>query len=159
MDIRVEDRPKAQAKTSWKAPPCALIIFGAGGDLTKRLLMPAIYNLARQSCFLRGSLSLPSTARLNRSKRFVNIWPKGSEISSRIRLPGQQPNRSTSGLGNSSSAASSISPATQPSLILTLGSMISTKELSSSTTPLVILSFTLPSHPNCLAPSSNSWAP
>src|ERR1700731_1779466 len=48
MDIRVEDRPKAQAKTSRKAPPCALIIFGAGGDLTKRLLMPAIYNLAKE---------------------------------------------------------------------------------------------------------------
>ena len=30
-----------------KAPPCTLVIFGAGGDLTKRLLMPAMYNLAR----------------------------------------------------------------------------------------------------------------
>ncbi len=45
----VEDRtnrslaqPRAQ-----KAPPCTLVIFGAGGDLTKRLLMPAIYNLAK----------------------------------------------------------------------------------------------------------------
>jgi glucose-6-phosphate 1-dehydrogenase len=28
------------------APSCALVIFGAGGDLTKRLLMPALYNLA-----------------------------------------------------------------------------------------------------------------
>ena len=28
------------------APACALVIFGAGGDLTKRLLMPALYNLA-----------------------------------------------------------------------------------------------------------------
>jgi glucose-6-phosphate 1-dehydrogenase len=28
------------------APPCALVIFGAGGDLTQRLLMPAVYNLA-----------------------------------------------------------------------------------------------------------------
>jgi glucose-6-phosphate 1-dehydrogenase len=27
------------------APPCTLVIFGAGGDLTKRLLMPALYNL------------------------------------------------------------------------------------------------------------------
>jgi glucose-6-phosphate 1-dehydrogenase len=27
-------------------PPCTLVIFGAGGDLTKRLLMPSIYNLA-----------------------------------------------------------------------------------------------------------------
>ena len=44
MDVRGENRqPSAQ-----KAPPCTLVIFGAGGDLTKRLLMPAIYNLARE---------------------------------------------------------------------------------------------------------------
>ena len=29
------------------APPCAMVIFGAGGDLTKRKLIPALYNLAR----------------------------------------------------------------------------------------------------------------
>ena len=29
------------------APPCTLVIFGASGDLTHRLLMPALYNLAR----------------------------------------------------------------------------------------------------------------
>jgi glucose-6-phosphate 1-dehydrogenase len=29
------------------APPCALVIFGTSGDLTKRLLMPAIYNLSK----------------------------------------------------------------------------------------------------------------
>ena len=28
------------------APPCTLVIFGAMGDLTKRLLMPSLYNLA-----------------------------------------------------------------------------------------------------------------
>src|ERR1700761_889078 len=28
------------------APPCILVIFGARGDLTKRLLIPSIYNLA-----------------------------------------------------------------------------------------------------------------
>jgi len=28
------------------APPCALVIFGATGDLTKRKLLPALYNLA-----------------------------------------------------------------------------------------------------------------
>jgi glucose-6-phosphate 1-dehydrogenase len=28
------------------AEPCAFVIFGAGGDLTKRLLVPALYNLA-----------------------------------------------------------------------------------------------------------------
>jgi len=35
----VTDRPAG------KAPPCTMVIFGAAGDLTKRLLMPAIYNL------------------------------------------------------------------------------------------------------------------
>ena len=32
-----------------KEPPpnCAIVIFGANGDLTKRLIMPALYNLAR----------------------------------------------------------------------------------------------------------------
>ncbi|MDP3001298.1 MAG: glucose-6-phosphate dehydrogenase [Bryobacterales bacterium] len=30
------------------AGPCALIIFGAAGDLTRRLLLPSLYNLARE---------------------------------------------------------------------------------------------------------------
>jgi glucose-6-phosphate 1-dehydrogenase len=29
------------------APPCTVVIFGASGDLTHRLLLPALYNLAR----------------------------------------------------------------------------------------------------------------
>ena len=34
---------------SHKEPPpdCAIVIFGANGDLTKRLIIPALYNLAR----------------------------------------------------------------------------------------------------------------
>jgi glucose-6-phosphate 1-dehydrogenase len=37
------------SKLSHKAPPpsCAIVIFGANGDLTKRLIIPALYNLAR----------------------------------------------------------------------------------------------------------------
>ena len=38
----------AQSSQSKPAPPCTLVIFGAGGDLTKRLLMPSLYNLAQQ---------------------------------------------------------------------------------------------------------------
>jgi glucose-6-phosphate 1-dehydrogenase len=37
----------AAARRAAQAPPCTLVIFGAGGDLTRRLLMPAIYNLAK----------------------------------------------------------------------------------------------------------------
>src|SRR6476660_4599327 len=29
------------------ADPCVMVIFGASGDLTKRLVVPALYNLAR----------------------------------------------------------------------------------------------------------------
>src|SRR6202522_4458901 len=29
------------------APPCAMVIFGAAGDLTKRLVVPALYNLVQ----------------------------------------------------------------------------------------------------------------
>ena len=36
--------PRRQAKP---ADPCAMVIFGASGDLTKRLVMPALYNLSR----------------------------------------------------------------------------------------------------------------
>jgi glucose-6-phosphate 1-dehydrogenase len=28
-------------------PPCAMVIFGAGGDLTNRLVVPALYNLTK----------------------------------------------------------------------------------------------------------------
>ena len=38
-------RSDAKAGTPAVAPPCAMVIFGAGGDLTKRLVVPALYNL------------------------------------------------------------------------------------------------------------------
>src|SRR5215831_5924754 len=49
MDVPVVDRSnRRQTQTpAHQAPPCTLVIFGAGGDLTKRLLMPAIYNLSK----------------------------------------------------------------------------------------------------------------
>jgi len=37
-------RPPRQAAP---ADPCAMVIFGASGDLTKRLVIPALYNLSR----------------------------------------------------------------------------------------------------------------
>jgi glucose-6-phosphate 1-dehydrogenase len=37
---------EALAQTAKPAPPVTLVIFGANGDLTKRLLMPALYNLS-----------------------------------------------------------------------------------------------------------------
>src|SRR6202142_4688884 len=40
----VASPPRRQAKP---ADPCAMVIFGATGDLTKRLVVPALYNLLR----------------------------------------------------------------------------------------------------------------
>src|ERR1700758_5611085 len=49
MDVQVVDRSNRRQPQppAHQAPPCTLVIFGAGGDLTKRLLMPAIYNLSK----------------------------------------------------------------------------------------------------------------
>jgi glucose-6-phosphate 1-dehydrogenase len=40
----VASPPRHEAKP---ADPCAMVVFGAGGDMTKRLLIPALYNLSR----------------------------------------------------------------------------------------------------------------
>ena len=40
------DAPGGGASTSTKAEGCVLVIFGASGDLTRRKLLPAIYNLS-----------------------------------------------------------------------------------------------------------------
>jgi glucose-6-phosphate 1-dehydrogenase len=45
MDVPVRLAGRSDCATA-SAPPCTLVVFGAGGDLTKRLLMPALYNLA-----------------------------------------------------------------------------------------------------------------
>lgn len=37
-----------------KAPPATLVVFGAGGDLTRRLLVPSIYNLSEAGLLDEG---------------------------------------------------------------------------------------------------------
>ena len=37
-----------------KTPPCAVVIFGTNGDLTKRKLMPALYRLAYEGRLAPG---------------------------------------------------------------------------------------------------------
>jgi glucose-6-phosphate 1-dehydrogenase len=46
LDKRRSRSPKLEETVSG-TNPCILVIFGAGGDLTKRKLIPAIYNLAK----------------------------------------------------------------------------------------------------------------
>ncbi len=46
MDVAAPGLVTVGARAPRRADPCALVIFGAAGDLTKRLLLPALYNLA-----------------------------------------------------------------------------------------------------------------
>jgi glucose-6-phosphate 1-dehydrogenase len=42
-----------QPRISKPADPCAMVIFGASGDLTRRKLIPALYNLAKNDLLSR----------------------------------------------------------------------------------------------------------
>ena len=64
--VRVADAPpRRQAKP---ADPCAMVIFGASGDLTKRLVVPALYNLARTK-LLPEKFALIGVARTEGKRR------------------------------------------------------------------------------------------
>jgi glucose-6-phosphate 1-dehydrogenase len=45
QDQLTKRQSAAQVESAEAAPPCAMVIFGAAGDLTKRLVVPALYNL------------------------------------------------------------------------------------------------------------------
>src|SRR5690348_12591601 len=44
-EFEVADKP---------AGPCVMVVFGAAGDLTKRKLVPALYNLAKEKLLPRN---------------------------------------------------------------------------------------------------------
>ena len=48
------------------SPPCAIVIFGAAGDLTKRKLLPALYNL-KASGLLPRQLAIIGVTRKEKS--------------------------------------------------------------------------------------------
>jgi glucose-6-phosphate 1-dehydrogenase len=66
MDVAAPARPGTanpdQQSPPHRAGPCAFVIFGAAGDLAKRLLVPALYNLAA-ACLLPDEFALIGVAR------------------------------------------------------------------------------------------------
>ncbi|MEM7758863.1 MAG: glucose-6-phosphate dehydrogenase [Cyanobacteria bacterium P01_A01_bin.40] len=44
--VFIKNRKTVEQKSVRRADPCIIVIFGASGDLTKRKLIPALYNLA-----------------------------------------------------------------------------------------------------------------
>jgi glucose-6-phosphate 1-dehydrogenase len=47
QDRATKDQGTAEDNGAVPAPPCVMVIFGAAGDLTKRLVVPALYNLVK----------------------------------------------------------------------------------------------------------------
>ncbi len=50
------------------AEPCVMVIFGATGDLTKRKLFPALYNLAKEN-FLPKNFAIVGVGRQEMSSK------------------------------------------------------------------------------------------
>src|ERR1700710_946066 len=47
INVKPAAAPMPPASDIEQPDPCTIVIFGAGGDLTKRLVVPALYNLSR----------------------------------------------------------------------------------------------------------------
>ncbi|HMG71935.1 MAG TPA: glucose-6-phosphate dehydrogenase [Pyrinomonadaceae bacterium] len=57
-----QEKSSQAVETAHIGPPCVLVIFGAAGDLTKRKLIPALYNL-KKSRLLPDSFAVIGVAR------------------------------------------------------------------------------------------------
>jgi glucose-6-phosphate 1-dehydrogenase len=67
MEATVTDNPlRAGMRLERTAEPCAVVIFGASGDLTKRKLVPALYRLAQQH-LIPAEFAIVGTARIEMS--------------------------------------------------------------------------------------------
>jgi len=73
--IRIEHPGRAAVLTSEvrKVSPCALVIFGASGDLSRRKLMPAIYNLARDGALPESFNLIGNCRSLSSCEEFLGI--------------------------------------------------------------------------------------
>ena len=72
-DPRTKTKDEPQVEAAPVAPPCAMVIFGAAGDLTKRLVVPALYNLVNGG-------QLPDGFRLvgvDLASKTADDWRKG----------------------------------------------------------------------------------
>ena len=78
--------------------PCIMVIFGATGDLTRRKLIPALYNLAKNDLLSREFAMVGVAA-------FATVRRGFPQAKSRKTSSSSPPTRSTPTSGNGSSAA------------------------------------------------------
>ncbi len=63
MSTLIDNNPLRSGLRLERTPdPCAMVIFGASGDLTKRKLVPALFRLAQQR-LLPAGFAVVATAR------------------------------------------------------------------------------------------------
>ena len=68
-----------KAGSAPRPAPCAMVIFGAGGDLTRRLLAPALYNLCRSGLLPENFALIGASG----GKRSANAWRDDMETALR----------------------------------------------------------------------------
>ena len=91
QDVRPAPALAAESDGSAPAhpgPPCVMVIFGATGDLTKRKLVPALYNLAT-SGLLSGQFAVVGSAA--RPGRRTSSAARMTDEMKRVRHPGHRP--------------------------------------------------------------------
>src|SRR5262247_4033955 len=72
-DQLIKPKSVAQVESVVAAPPCAMVIFGAAGDLTKRLIVPALYNLVNAKRLSNGF----QLVAVDHNARTVEQWRDG----------------------------------------------------------------------------------
>jgi glucose-6-phosphate 1-dehydrogenase len=72
-DQLTKAKSTAQVDSVTPAPPCAMVIFGAAGDLTKRLIVPALYNLVNAKRLSNGF----QLVAIDHNARTVEQWHDG----------------------------------------------------------------------------------
>jgi glucose-6-phosphate 1-dehydrogenase len=73
QDQLTKPKSVAHVETAVAAPPCAMVIFGAVGDLTKRLIVPALYNLVNAKRLSNGF----QLVAVDHNARTVEQWRDG----------------------------------------------------------------------------------
>ena len=80
------DAPSTKMQRRAEPEPFALVIFGASGDLTRRMLVPAVYSLFREGLLPEGSRVVGFARRAKSDAAFRGELREGVAAHARLRL-------------------------------------------------------------------------
>ena len=82
------ERPEEDAEfpKTQKAQPCAMVLFGASGDLSRRKILPAVYNLAKDGYLPDGFALVGSSRSMHSADEFRELIRSAVERFSRNKL-------------------------------------------------------------------------